>query len=76
MTETVIRADAEPEIDEELLAEAQRGLGTSSPNETVNAALREYVEAKREQRRRAREELRRMSEEGLFDYGALDEADR
>jgi len=51
-------------------------MGASSRNETLNILLREYVEAKREARRQAREELRRMSAEGLFNYDALDEADR
>ena len=49
--------------------------GASFPNEAINAALRVYVEAKREMRRKAREELRRMSDEGAFNYEALDEVD-
>jgi Arc/MetJ family transcription regulator len=76
VTETVIRADAEPDIDEELLAEAQRQLGLSSRNETLNAGLRRVVEQERARRREALAELRRMSKEGLFNYGALEEADR
>ena len=76
MTETTMERRIEAEIDEELLAEAQRGLGTSSRNETINALLRQYVEEKRERRREALAELRRMSDEGLFDYDALDEVDR
>ena len=75
MTETAIRPDTGPEIDEELLAEAMRGAGTSWRNEAINEALRAYVEAKREIRRQAREELRRMSDEGAFTYDALDEVD-
>lgn len=62
------RKDLEPEIDEELLAEAQRGLSTSSRNETINAALRHYIEEKRERRLAALNRLRRMSDDGLFDY--------
>jgi Arc/MetJ family transcription regulator len=76
MTETIVHKGSESEIDEDLLAEAQRGLGTSSRNETVNAALREYVMQKRARRREALAELRRMSDEGVFDYSRLDELDR
>ena len=76
MTETLTERRIEPEIDEELLAEAQRGLGTSSRNETINALLEQYVEEKRERRREGLAELRKMSDEGLFDYDALDEVDR
>ncbi len=76
MTETAIKKDSEPGIDEELLAEAARGLGTSSRNETLNAALRHYVEYKRARRREAMANMRRMADEGLLDFSALDEADR
>jgi Arc/MetJ family transcription regulator len=76
MTETVVHKGSEPELDEDLLAEAQRGLGTTSQNETLNAVLWEYVVAKRERRLAALNRLRQMSDEGLFNYGALDEADR
>jgi len=78
MTETVIKADAEtaageePAIDEELLEEAQRHLGTSSRNEAINAALREFVDQQRARRRAALQDLRRMSDEGAFKYDALD----
>jgi Arc/MetJ family transcription regulator len=76
MTETVIKQDSGPEIDGELLEEAQRQIGAAWPNEAINEALRELVEDRRARRRQAGEDLRRMSDEGLFDYGALDEADR
>lgn len=76
MTETVTKPDAEPELDEELLAEAQRHLGGSFRNEALNAALRQFVDEQRARRRQALAELRRMSDEGLFDYTALEEADR
>jgi Arc/MetJ family transcription regulator len=75
MTETVIRTDAEPEIDEELLAEAQRQLGLTSRNEALNAGLRRVVEQERARRRAALERMQQMSDEGLFDYSALDEVD-
>lgn len=82
MTETIVTvhtepvADNEPELDEELLAEAQRGLGTPSRNATLNAALHEYVERKRAERRALLQDLRKMSDDGLFNYEALDEAER
>jgi Arc/MetJ family transcription regulator len=84
MTETPVKPytdpdadpDTEPEIDEELLAEAMRGVGTRWRNRAINAALAEYVLAKRARRRQALENLRKMSDEGVFDYDALDEVDQ
>ena len=76
MTETVMRTETEPDIDEDLLVEAQRGLGTSSRNATLNAVLREYVEAKRERRPRAYDEVQRMAAEGAIDFSAIEEASR
>ncbi|GAA1520510.1 hypothetical protein GCM10009827_040210 [Dactylosporangium maewongense] len=81
MTETVIKAATEAAaeedvaIDEELLEEAQRHLGTSSRNEAINAALREFVDQQRARRRAALQDLRRLSDEGAFKYDALDEVD-
>lgn len=65
----------EQSIDEELLEEAMRGTGVPR-NETINILVRAYVMEKRKLRREALEELRRMSDEGLFDYSRLDEIDR
>jgi Arc/MetJ family transcription regulator len=73
---TSIRGNAEPDIDAELLAEAQRQLGLPSVNETINVVLRRVVEDERARRRRSLERLQQMSDEGLFDFGAVDEADR
>jgi Arc/MetJ family transcription regulator len=81
MTETVIKADAEPiageepAIDEELLEEAQRHLGTTSRNEAINAALRDFVDQQRARRRRALENLQRMADEGVFDGSRPGEVD-
>ncbi|MFF5227578.1 type II toxin-antitoxin system VapB family antitoxin [Dactylosporangium sp. NPDC000521] len=81
MTETVIKAATEAAaeedvaIDEELLEEAQRHLGTSSRNEAINAALREFVDQQRARRRRALENLQRMADEGVFDDSRLSEVD-
>ena len=76
MIETVMEKRTEPEIDEELLAEAQAGLGTSSRNETINAALLHYVEEKRERRLRAFDNLQRMADEGRFNFDTIDEVDK
>jgi hypothetical protein len=76
MTETVIRQDSGPEIDGELLEEAQRHLGDAWPNQAINEALRELVEDRRARRRRALENLQRMADEGGLDFDAVEEADR
>jgi Arc/MetJ family transcription regulator len=76
MTETVVKSNTEPELDEELLEEAIRQIGASSRNEAVNMALRELVEDRRARRHAALERVRQMSDEGVFDYDALDELDR
>jgi Arc/MetJ family transcription regulator len=77
VTETAIKRDsAEPELDEELLAEAMRGVGSSSRNETMNAVLRDYVMRQRLRRREARERLQRMADEGHLDFSRLDELDQ
>ncbi|GAA2370695.1 hypothetical protein [Dactylosporangium salmoneum] len=75
MTEIAAHPAAEPEIDPELLAEAQRQLGDAWPNQAINEGLRLLVEQKRLERRQALEDLRRMSREGRFNYAALDEVD-
>jgi Arc/MetJ family transcription regulator len=64
------------DIDDELLDEATTALGTLTKKETVNEALRQAVEASRQRRQRAREDLERMADEGAFDFdkiAALDE---
>jgi len=64
------------DVDEELLAEASTALGTSTKKDTVNEALRQAVELSRERRRRARESLQRLADEGAIDFdriAALDE---
>jgi Arc/MetJ family transcription regulator len=77
MTEIATRTTAaEPEIDEELLEEAQRQIGAASPNEAINAALLELVEDRRARRGRAYDNLQRMAEEGGLDFDAIEEADR
>ncbi len=76
MTEMATTKDSAAGVDEELLAEAQRHLGGASETEAINAALREYVESWRARRRHALERLQQMSDEGLFDFSALDELDK
>ncbi|WP_432975656.1 type II toxin-antitoxin system VapB family antitoxin [Dactylosporangium sp. CA-233914] len=75
MTETVAHMATEPQIDQELLEEAQRHLGGVTPNEALNEGLYRLVEQERGKRREALEKLRRMSDEGLFDYPAIEQVD-
>jgi len=63
------------DIDEDLLAEATVALGTATKKDTVTEALRRTVEESRERRRHALEELRRMTDEGAFDFDRLAELD-
>ncbi|MEU8242146.1 type II toxin-antitoxin system VapB family antitoxin [Actinoplanes missouriensis] len=53
------------EIDGQALMEAARVLGTTTPSDTVNAALREVVAVRR--RLEAYDELAKMGREGHFD---------
>lgn len=64
------------DVDEELLAEASTALGTTTKKDTVNEALRQAVEVSRERRRRALESLRRIADEGGFDFDRLSELDQ
>jgi Arc/MetJ family transcription regulator len=75
MTITSVRPIADPAVDEELLVEAQRQIGASSPNAAIDEALRRLVEEERAKRQAALDELRRMHDEGLFDFRLLDAAE-
>jgi Arc/MetJ family transcription regulator len=59
MSRTVI------DLDDELLADVARALGTSTKKETVNTALREVLEHRR--RALALTRLRATADEGAFD---------
>ena len=72
----VAEATEGPPINEELLREVMEGDGIPHRNVAINAALEEYATRIRERRREALEKLRRMSDEGVFDYQALDELDQ
>lgn len=63
------------DIDEDLLAEALITLGTGTSSDTLNEALRRAVQASRERRRRALEDLQRIVEEDGFDFSRLDECE-
>lgn len=76
MTDIATKQDSEPEIDEELLVEAQRQISAPFRNSAINEALRRLVEEERGKRREAMEQLRRLNDEGAFDYDALDAADQ
>ena len=64
------------DIDEELLIEATTALGTATKKDTVNEALRQAVETSRQRRRRGLEALRRIADEGGFDFDRLAELDQ
>lgn len=63
------------DVDEDLLAEASTALGTNTKKDTVNRALLHAVEASRERRHRALEDLQRLADEGAFDFDRIAELD-
>ena len=63
MSRTVI------DLDDELVADVARALGTRTKKDTVNAALREVLENRR--RAVALTRLREAAEEGAFDLELL-----
>ena len=75
MTETVTKFDPEPEVDESLLVEAQQQLDIRSPNAAINEALRRLVEYEREKRRHARDQIRKMVEDGELEFRPLESVD-
>ena len=70
MTKTLL------DVDDDLLDEATAALGTSTKKDTVNEALRLAVDTIRERRRQGLASLRRIAEEGGFDFERLPELDR
>ncbi|MFH9981854.1 type II toxin-antitoxin system VapB family antitoxin [Streptomyces sp. NPDC017179] len=65
MTRTVI------DLDDQLVTEVARALGTSTKKETVNTALREVLENRR--RALALTRLRAAAAEGAFDLDLLED---
>ncbi|GAA3503011.1 type II toxin-antitoxin system VapB family antitoxin [Streptomyces albogriseolus] len=65
MTRTVI------DLDDQLLAEVAKALGTGTKKETVNTALREVLENRR--RALALTRLRAAAAEGAFDLDLLED---
>ncbi|SFC56705.1 type II toxin-antitoxin system VapB family antitoxin [Streptomyces aidingensis] len=59
------------DLDDDLLAEVARALGTSTKKETVNTALREVLENRRRALALAR--LRGAAEEGAFDLDLFED---
>jgi Arc/MetJ family transcription regulator len=57
------------DLDDALVAEVARALGTATKDETVNAALREVLESRRRALALAR--LRTAAAEGAFDWKIL-----
>jgi Arc/MetJ family transcription regulator len=76
MTDLVTKPVSEPEVDQDLLQEAQRQIAAATPNDAINEALRRLVEQERAKRRAALEAARRMADEGLLDFSRLDAADQ
>jgi Arc/MetJ family transcription regulator len=70
MTKTLL------DVDDDLLAEATTALGTSTKKDTVNEALRRVVEDTRSRRRQGLAALRRIADEGGFDFDRLGELDQ
>ena len=75
MTETTTKTTVEAEYDEDLLEEARRHLGGTSRSEVLNTALRRFVEDEREKRRHARDQVRKMVEDGELDFRPLESVD-
>ncbi|KFG74740.1 type II toxin-antitoxin system VapB family antitoxin [Streptomyces mutabilis] len=67
MTRTVI------DLDDQLVADVAKALGTSTKKETVNTALREVLENRR--RALALTRLRAAAAEGAFDLDLLEDAE-
>lgn len=65
MTRTVI------DLDDQLVADVAKALGTSTKKETVNTALREVLESRR--RALALTRLRAVAAEGAFDLDVLED---
>jgi Arc/MetJ family transcription regulator len=59
------------DLDDELVAEVSRALGTSTKKDTVNRALREVLENRR--RALALTRLREAAGDGAFDLALLDD---
>ena len=59
------------DLDDDLLAEASRTLGTSTKKDTVAKALQQVVDLGRERRREAHERIQQLADEGAFDWDLL-----
>jgi Arc/MetJ family transcription regulator len=83
MTDLATKSDVAPRseirvelnLDAELLLEAQRQIGASSPDAAVNEALRRLVDEERAKRDAARARLRQMYDDGALDFHPVEEAD-
>jgi Arc/MetJ family transcription regulator len=76
MTDTAVKSVSESDVDEDLLAEAQRQIAAPSRSATINAALRLLVEQERTKRGEALEEARRMVRDGEVEFLPLDSVDQ
>jgi Arc/MetJ family transcription regulator len=76
LTDLATKPATDPEVDQNLLAEAQRHLSAASRNAAINEALRRLVDEERAKRRKALEASQRMADEGLLDFSRLEAADQ
>ena len=72
MTDLAEKSDLQEGVDQELLEEARRQVGTESNAEVINMALRHLIEERRERRLRAYDNIQRMVAEGLLDLDAIE----
>jgi Arc/MetJ family transcription regulator len=59
------------DLDDDLLAEASRTLGTATKKDTVSKALQEVVDLGRARRREAHERIQQLADEGAFNWDLL-----
>lgn len=64
------------DIDDDLLGEAARALGTSTKKDTVTQALQHTVDEARAKRAEALRQLQEMADEGAFHFDRLDDLDK
>ena len=64
------------DIDDDLLGEAARALGTNTKKDTVTQALQHTVDEARARRRAARIELEQIADEGGFHFERYEDLDK
>lgn len=64
------------DIDDDLLSEAARALGTTTKKDTVAQALQHTIDEARAGRRAARLELEQIADEGGFHFDRYEDLDK